>query len=31
MSNETKRDVVLQLAKENRDTWMYDPERIEPK
>jgi hypothetical protein len=31
MSNETKRGVVLQLAKENRDTWMYDPERIEPK
>lgn len=31
MSNETKRDVFLQLAKENRDTWMYDPECIEPK
>ena len=31
MSNETKRDVVLQLAKENRDLRMYDPEAIEPK
>lgn len=31
MSNETKRDVVLQLAKENRDLRMYDPESIEPK
>ena len=26
-----KRDVVLQLAKENRDLRMYDPEAIEPK
>lgn len=31
MSNETKRDVVLQIAKENRDLRMYDPETIEPK
>ena len=31
MSNETKRDVFLQLAKENRDLRMYDPETIEPK
>ena len=31
MSNETKRDVFLQLAKENRDRRMYDPETIEPK
>lgn len=31
MSNETKRDVVLQIAKENRDLRMYDPESIEPK
>ena len=31
MSNETKRDVVLQLAKENRDLRIYDPETIEPK
>lgn len=30
MSNETKRDVVLQIAKENRDLRMYDPESIEP-
>ncbi|MFY4506453.1 hypothetical protein ACJ8L9_06440 [Lacticaseibacillus rhamnosus] len=31
MSHETKRDVFLQLAKENRDRRMYDPETIEPK
>lgn len=31
MSNETKRDVFLQLAKENRGLRMYDPEAIEPK
>ena len=31
MSNETKRDVFLQIAKENRDLRMYDPESIEPK
>jgi|GEM_PF-834467 hypothetical protein len=31
MSNETKRGVFLQLAKENRDLRMYDPETIEPK
>ena len=31
MSNDTKRDVVLQLAKENRDLRMYDPESIDPK
>ena len=31
MSNETKQDVFLQLAKENRDLRMYDPESIEPK
>ncbi|MDE3316996.1 hypothetical protein LT104_13905 [Lacticaseibacillus zeae] len=31
MSSEAKRDVFLQLAKENRDLRMYDPETIEPK
>ncbi|UYI59104.1 DUF1642 domain-containing protein [Lacticaseibacillus paracasei] len=31
MSEETKRDVFLQIAKENRDLRMYDPEAIEPK
>lgn len=31
MSNETKRDVVLQIAKENRGFRMYDPEGCEPK
>lgn len=31
MSNETKRNVFLQIAKENRDLRMYDPEAIEPK
>ena len=31
MSNETKREVALQIAKENRDLRMYDPEAIEPK
>ena len=31
MSNETKRDVVLQIAKENRDFRVYDPEGCEPK
>lgn len=31
MSNETKRDVFLQIAKENRDLRMYDPDAIEPK
>jgi len=31
MINETKRDVFLQLVKENRDLRMYDPESIEPK
>ena len=28
---ETKRDVFLQIAKENRDLRMYDPDAIEPK
>ena len=31
MSNETKRDVFLQIAKENRDLRMYDPDAIDPK
>lgn len=31
MSDETKRDVLVEIAKEYRDARMYDTERMEPK